>query len=83
MTQALFGIAVGTIGAVKKGLAELAKGAMVPLPRRRVEKERQRDEDRQQEIDKEKVDLYHQFKRGGRWSPSAMDRYEKLNRESE
>ena len=83
VTQALLGIAVGTVGAVKKGLAELTKAAMDPLARRRVEKERQRYEERQTDIDDEKREILDQAKRDGRWSPSAIDRYEDLNRKSE
>ena len=83
VTQALLGIAIGTIEAVKKGLAELAKGAIDPLARRKAETERRHYEDRQTEIDKEKLDILHQAKRDGRWSPNAVDRYEELSRESE
>ena len=80
VTQALLGIAVNTAGAVKKGLAELAKAAMDPLARRRVEKERQRFEKRQTDIDNEKREILNQAKRDGRWSASAVDRYEDLTR---
>ena len=83
VTQALLSIAVGTIGAVKKGLAELARGAIDPLARSRVEKERERCEDRQIEIDNEKRDILKQAKRDSRWSADAIDRYEELNRESQ
>lgn len=83
VTQALLSVAVGTISAIKKGLAELAKGAMDPLARRRVEKERESYENRQTEIDNEKRDILKQAKRDGRWSASAFDRYDQLNRESQ
>lgn len=83
VTQGLLGIAVGTIRAVKKVLAELANSAIDPIARQTVEQERQRDEDRQKEIDDEKLDLFHKAKRDGRWSRSLRDRYQELHRQSE
>lgn len=83
VTEALLGIAVNTVGAVKKGLAELTKAAMDPLARRRVEQERQRYEQCQADIDNEKREMLNQAKRDGCWSASAIDRYEGLNRKSE
>ena len=83
VTEALLGIAVNTVGAVKKGLAELAKAAMDPLARRRVEQERQRYEECQTDIDNEKREILNQAKRDGRWCARAIDQYEDLNRKSE
>lgn len=83
VTQALLGIAVNAVGAVKKGLAELAMAAIDPLARKRVEKERQLYEKRQTDIDNEKREILNQAKRDGRWSDSALDRYEQLNRKSD
>lgn len=82
VAQALLGIAVGTIGAVKKGLAKLADGAMDPLLRRQVEKERERNEKRQTDIDNEKREILGRAKRDGNWTDNALGRYEELNRES-
>ena len=80
--QGLLGIAVETIGAVKRELAHLAGRAMDPLVRRRVDDERQRYEARQAEVDQEKLAIFRQAKRDGAWSAEARDRYEQLDRES-
>ena len=80
--QGLLGIAVQTIGAVKRELAHLAGRAMDPLARRRVDEERRRHEARQAEIDQEKLDIFKQAKRDGAWSTEARDRYEQLDQES-
>ena len=82
VTQALLGIAVRTVESVKKGLAQLTDAAMDTLARRRVEKERQRHEERQTEIDNEKREILNQAKRDGRWSDNTLARYEDLNRRS-
>lgn len=86
VTQALLGIAVNTVGAIKKRLADLAKVAMDPFARSRVQRERQRYEARQADIDNEKREILNQAERddwGDEWPDWAMDRYGDLDRKSE